>query len=231
MSTFKSNNRFVFLDDNENNSEHTKQNISFKEKETRQEQQHNNNSYNNNSYNKFKLYTTTNTSVSKPQKKEFEIKDDEFPDLLSLPLKNKSNNAKSFSSLLKEKIIKESKEEDPIPPGWSFYKCTKIDNGIFGNNYSKIQEPLIIQNNKSIKQNIKPKLNEAEKIIIALSVLHEKRTNEYKELWGEDEWEKMFICPNHDYEYFDKLDEAYEIEEANYDEKYSINSEYEYEYD
>jgi len=215
MSTFKSNNRFVFLDENTE----FKQNDSFKEKEQ---------SYDNKSFNKFKLYTTDN-SISKPQKKEFEMNDDEFPDLLSLPLKNKSNNVKSFSSLLKEEeTIKELKEEEIIiPPGWSFYKCTKNNNGIFGNKYSKIQESPVIQDNKIIK----PKLNEEKEIISALLILHEKRTNEYKELWGEDEWERMFICPNHDYEYFDKLDEAYEIEQAKYDEKYSINSDYEYEYD
>ena len=64
-------------------------------------------------------------------------------------------------------------------------------------------------------------LNETEEIIIALSLLHEKRTNEYKELWGEAEWERMFICPNYDYEYFDKLDEAYETEQYNLNSQYS----------
>ena len=64
-------------------------------------------------------------------------------------------------------------------------------------------------------------VNEAEEIIEALSFLHEKRTEEYIELWGEEEWERMFIFPNHDYEYFDKLDEAYEIEQNKINEQYS----------
>ena len=61
-------------------------------------------------------------------------------------------------------------------------------------------------------------------IFNALSLLHEKRTNEYKELWGEAEWERMFICPNHDYEYFDKLDAAYEEEQAKINEQYCNNN-------
>jgi len=49
-------------------------------------------------------------------------------------------------------------------------------------------------------------------IINSLVLLHEKRTNEYIELWGYDEWEKNFRFPNYDYEYFNKLDELYEEE-------------------
>ena len=75
----------------------------------------------------------------------------------------------------------------------------------------------------------KKMLNEAEEIIIALSLLHEKRTNEYKEFWGESEWERMFVCPNYDYEYFDKLDEAYEIEQHKLNEQYN-NEDYDDDY-
>ena len=53
---------------------------------------------------------------------------------------------------------------------------------------------------------------------IELADLYYKRTNEYIELWGYDEWEKMFISPNYDYNYFDNLDEIYNIE---HDENYS----------
>jgi len=45
-----------------------------------------------------------------------------------------------------------------------------------------------------------------------LTYLHEKRTKEYIENWGYDEWEKLYRFPNYDYEYFDKLDEKYERE-------------------
>ena len=89
---------------------------------------------------------------------------------------------------------------------------------ICSNVVTKIQKPLIQPNYEAIKQ--KQVFNEAEEIVLALSLLHEKRTNEYKELWGEDEWERMFICPNYDYEYFDKLDEAYENEQYKLNEQY-----------
>ena len=45
--------------------------------------------------------------------------------------------------------------------------------------------------------------------INALVNLHHKRTDEYIDLYGYETWEKIFLFPNHDYEYFDKLDEIY----------------------
>jgi hypothetical protein len=45
-----------------------------------------------------------------------------------------------------------------------------------------------------------------------LTYLHKKRTQEYINAWGYDEWERMFRFPNYDYDYFDKLDEKYERE-------------------
>lgn len=45
-----------------------------------------------------------------------------------------------------------------------------------------------------------------------LNYLHEKRTKEYIENWGYDEWARLYRFPNYDYEYFDKLDEKYERE-------------------
>jgi hypothetical protein len=177
-------------------------------------------------YNQFKSYNSTPV----PVKKDFEIKEEAFPEL-SKPVKTNLNNvkSKSFASLLekeeiKEEIKKDEEEEIKIPPGWSYYKYTKIKNGMCGNMCSnvtiKIQKPIIEKKYEINKQTPKVELNEEEEIIVALSLLHEKRTKEYKELWGEDEWERMFICPNHDYEYFDKLDEAYEMEQYKLNEQY-----------
>ena len=179
-------------------------------------------------YNQFKSYNST----SVPVKKDFEIKENDFPDLAK-PVTNNSNNSnnsnnvKSFASLLEVKEVKEEikndEEELIIPPGWSYYKYTKFKNGMCGdvcsNVITKIQKPIITKKYEIAKP--QKVLNEAEEIVIALSLLHEKRTNEYKELWGESEWERMFICPNHDYEYFDKLDEAYENEQYKLNEQYN----------
>ena len=205
MSNFKSNNKFdVFNKEKE------------KEYDTKPK------------YNQFKSYNSTPVIV----KKDFEIKEEAFPEL-SKPVKittktktnTNTNNIKSFASLLEKKeTIEEIKEEEVIiPPGWSYYKYTKFKNGLCGDKYSnvvtKIQKPFIDTTYEVVKQ--KKVLNEAEEIIIALSLLHEKRTNEYKELWGQSEWERMFVCPNYDYEYFDKLDEAYEIEQYKLNEQYN----------
>jgi hypothetical protein len=204
MSNFKSNNKFdVFNKQREKESEYD----------------------NKPKYNQFKSYTSSSSSTPVPVKKDFEIKEDEFPDLAK-PVKNNTNNVKSFASLLEVKEVKEEikndEEELIIPPGWSYYKYTKFKNVMCGdicsNVITKIQKPIIDKKYEIEKP--KKVLNEAEEIVIALSLLHEKRTNEYKELWGESEWERMFICPNYDYDYFDKLDEAYEIEQ------YKINDQY-----
>ena len=121
MSNFKSNNRFSFLGEEKNNLEPIKSQskISFREKEREYD--------NKPKYNQFKKYNSTPV----PPKKEFEIKEDEFPDLLiSIPIKINSNNIKSFASLLEKKDEKEEKDEDEIiPPGWCFYKYTKLKNG------------------------------------------------------------------------------------------------------
>jgi hypothetical protein len=183
-------------------------------------------------YNPFKSYNSTPIVI----KKDFLLKEDDFPDLAT-PVTTNSSNVKSFASLLKkdEEISEtfETSEKDKnkneeideiIPPGWSYYKYTRFKNGLCGDKNSevttKIQKPFININTKFQIVRKKVVLNEAEEVFNALTLLHEKRTNEYKELWGESEWERMFICPNHDYEYFDKLDEAYEEEEAKFEEQY-----------
>lgn len=182
--------------------------------------------YVNKTRNQFKSYNDNVTKAS--QKKDFEIKENEFPELSS-PVKNNSDSTKSFSSLLKKEesnnVIKI--EEEIVPAGWCMYKYSKLNNKFYVK-CSKLTSK--IENNVNDKKS-KIILNESEAIINALSYLHEKRSNKYKEDWGEDEWEKTFIFPNYDYEYFDKLDEAYEIEENKINEEdYNNYNDYE-EYD
>ena len=181
-------------------------------------------------YNQFKSYNSTPVVI----KKDFLLKEDDFPDLAT-PVTTNVSNVKSFASLLKkdEEISEkdESKNEEIdeiIPPGWSYYKYTRFKNGLCGDKNSevttKIEKPFININTKFEIVRQKLVLNEAEEVYNALTLLHEKRTNEYKELWGESEWERMFICPNHDYEYFDKLDQAYDAEQAKLEEQYYNNN-------
>jgi len=191
MSNFKSNNRFNFLDGTESQdkkrNEYSKRDFDNKPKYQ--------------TYNKFK-----NEDKYIPPKKDFQMKENEFPELPPSDLVNKTSNI----------------EQPLVTSGWSSYK--------FDNTQFKLNEPFTTSPmskpthtiRKNEKENeINKNVNEAEEIIEALSFLHEKRTEEYIKLWGEEEWERMFIFPNHDYEYFDKLDEIYEIEQNKINEQYS----------
>ena len=129
MSNLKSNNRFSFLDEEQKNTELIKNPPRERE-------------YNNKPkypvYNQFKSYNTPASLV----KTDFEIKEDEFPDLAK-PVKSNLNNvkSKSFASLLEKKeIIEEINKEEEliIPPGWSYYKYTKFKNGICGDKCSNL---------------------------------------------------------------------------------------------
>jgi len=178
MSNFKANNRFNFLNETESQDKNRNSKRDFDNKPKYQ------------TYNKFK-----SEAKYLPPKKEFEIKEDEFPEL---PTTN---------------IV-----QPLIPSSWVSYK---VDHTQFKLNETStnttISNPIISKN----KREVEVEVNEAEEIIEALSFLHEKRTEEYIKLWGEEEWERMFIFPNYDYEYFDKLDEAYEIEQNKINEQYS----------
>ena len=224
MNNLKSNNRFSFLDEEQKNTE------PIKNPPRERDEYDNKPKYP--VYNQFKNYNSTPA----PVKKDFEIKEDEFPDLAK-PVKTNLNNvkSKSFASLLEKKeIVQEIEKEEEliVPPGWSYYKYTKFKNGMCGDKCSKmtiqIQKPFTEKKHEIKKPTPKIELNEEEEIIEALSILHEKRTNEYKELWGEDEWERMFVSPNYDPNYFDKLDEAYEIEQYNLNEQYCNDDDEDY---
>ena len=214
-SNLKPNNRFQFLDEDQNKNEPIKktQNASFREKERDIRPKYQ-------TYNKFKIENKESII------KNFEIKENEFPEL-SFPIKNISNDKQSFINSLKKEKMKENEfEEEKIPFGWVLYKINKQKNGLFNHTKSILSVPLInvITNNEIIENKIE--IDESEEIINSLFFLHEKRTKEYIELWGEDEYERMFMCPNHDYEYFDKLDEAYQIEQDKINEQYSNDVEY-----
>ena len=191
MSNFKSNNRFNFLNESESQDKNKPRNeYSKKDFDSKPKYQ---------TYNKFK-------SEDKyiPLKKDFQMKENEFPELPPSNLVNKTSNI----------------EKPLVTCNWSSYK---FDNTQFKLNESVTTSPTprhIISKNETENQ-INKNVNEAEEIIEALSFLHEKRTEEYIKLWGEEEWERMFIFPNHDYEYFDKLDEIYEIEQNKINEQYS----------
>jgi hypothetical protein len=136
-------------------------------------------------------------------KEEKIINDANFPDLLN-------NNSIKKTELISNSYIEKLKiskpeltiKESHIKPGWVEIKQDSKTKKII-TTYNIIDNDNDDSNNENIGVSI----------ITALADLYYKRTNEYIELWGYDEWEKTFISPNYDYNYFDKLDEKYNIEQ------------------
>lgn len=163
-------------------------------------------------------------------RKEKPIKDlslDNFPELMAQEIDTNKQQANSVSFLdkLNVEIIKEEDNNVDVDfknlkPGWqSIKRDLKTGETI-------IKSKSIVQSNYKEKTDL-----EVTYILLnRLSYLHEKRTNDYIDKWGKDEWENVFRFPNYDYEYFDKLDELTEAElEDNISDYYS--DEYNEEYD
>lgn len=68
-------------------------------------------------------------------------------------------------------------------------------------------------NHVTVVSNFFPVIDEdlAYDVINGLDRLHEKRTQEYINDWGYDEWDREFCFQNYDYGYFDRLDDIYEM--------------------
>jgi len=79
---------------------------------------------------------------------------------------------------------------------------------------------IIIEKGVIKKTLIKTQEDIAYNVFDELAYLHEKRTSEYINNWGEDEWERTFLFSNYDYHYFDKLDEIYEKNNPKLEEEY-----------
>lgn len=220
MSKFKTNSRFSSLMENAIPS-----NIHNKEKQTTTEKtQTANNSFKNSRYNERTEITRRTFKDDRSKIEEQRIKDtlsiDNFPELVapkSATLKN-TNIDKSFSEKLQsvvENTETPSIETDykNLGQGWSLIKkennkITIKSKDLFSATQHKTNDDLA---------------NEA---LDALAELHEKRTHDYIEMWGYEQWEKIFEFPNYDYAYFDKLDELYyeemaiDDEESDYEEYY-----------
>jgi hypothetical protein len=115
------------------------------------------------------------------------------------------------------KYQEELLNEEYIPPGYLVLKRDKKTNKIT-RKYGEMQ-------NYFEEKEITPS-----EIIDKLVYLYEKRKEEYIELWGEEEYEKMFLFNNYDYHYFDKLDLQYEeeLKKINYEEMKILNDNNDY---
>ena len=138
------------------------------------------------------------------EKKQKQLSIDNFPDLLE----NKNNQSNVKPTILqtgfidKVKFVKPTTNVEPIQnhikPGWVEIKRDAKTRKIV----TSVNPVANSDNNVST--------NSENNVLNALAYLYERRTNEYIELWGYDEWEKTFRFPNYDYNYFNNLDELYE---------------------
>lgn len=173
--------------------------------------------------NKVDLNKTHNTNAFKHNvsiSKKLEITEESFPTLTGIPknvIKDSTPcdiaNTTSFLDKLnaKQEMVEEiNLEEKPLEPGWVEIKRDPNTGRIIANT-----------SNNTIEK------NSHFAVLDYLVSLHQKRTQEYIENWGKDEYENMFLFPNYEYGYFDRLDEEeYEKEQKEY-EKYCEENNYE----
>jgi len=151
---------------------------------------------------------------------------EDFPDLLSTNIKQNNTNNKIDYTSLSEKIknkqlekIPEKNEFKNVKPGWTIIPRDK-----------KAKSKIIL-NNDLKPPIIKKKENEfAMEVLNALCELHEYETQKYIDKYGYDNWEKKYIDPDWDHEYFDRLDEEYEAE-IKAEERIKLMKDYENEYE
>jgi hypothetical protein len=136
------------------------------------------------------------------------------------------NNGKYCNKLLNVEdpnLIKENKngtndeEDDYIPDGCI---CIKFDK--------KRNKELWYYGKELVKNSHDNIKNDYESPIVTfsrLSKLHKNRRNEYIRRWGINEYNYMFMFPNYDYQYYDKVDEIYENEKTDYSSYYEDDSE------
>ena len=235
-SGFKENTRFASLIEPNNKKSDIKQ-----EKHIKDKTEHNNklNSFKNGGQNR--QYSAFNKSykerreeimerVENEEKKKKEEEDkikekekiialslDSFPELAKVNKKAQVevlDNTTNFLEKLNTNKKVDIQVKDIVEPGWTELTRDRVSNRT------------IVFSNVKKNEYVKTPQELAYEVLEHLVYLHEKRTNEYIDNWGEDEWDRMFTFPNYDYYYFDKLDEIYEKNNKESDDEYE-SEEYE----
>jgi hypothetical protein len=140
--------------------------------------------------------------------KEDEIKNitdlNNFPELKTKQSKYDSvinMNNDYFNKLLNmedNNKIKEKENQPCLPDG-----CVSIE-------FDKSENKIKWTYGKNCNNNSLLELKEKDDPILIMGNLvdlYKERRNNYIKKWGFDEYEKMFLFPNYDYDYFEKLDE------------------------
>ena len=198
-------------------NERVTSNTKYDDNKKRQEYSNNNNNNNNN-----KFIDEKEKKVKEEQKKII-INDCNFPILSNEKISEKTSENVSGKLNFIDKVKTEIKVEEEIlneeyiPPGYLVIKRDRNTNKII-RKYGEIPDYF---NKKEITPS---------EIIDKLVYLYEKRKEEYITLWGEEEYERMFLFNNYDYHYFDKLDLQYEeeLKKLNYEEQKFFNDNNDY---
>ena len=146
-----------------------------------------------------------------------------FPDLLKNVNNTNTNIIHDTSTCFIDKvkfvkpIIENTNIINHIKPGWIEMKQDPKTKKII-----TTSNPLYNDENTDNNNNN----NISNTVLQSLVVLHEKRSEEYINMWGYETWEKVFTFPNYDYEYFNKLDEKYKEEMEMYENESDSDSEY-----
>jgi hypothetical protein len=136
--------------------------------------------------------------IRKEEEKKVALAIESFPELLNSKTKIIENTT-NFLEKLKTNIKVDISVKSSIKEGWTELTRDKVLNSTIMTTNIK----------KHKNEYVKTPEDLAYDVLDHLVFLHEERKDEYISCWGQDEWDKMFTCPNYDYHYFDKLDEIY----------------------
>jgi hypothetical protein len=119
-----------------------------------------------------------------------------------------------------EKVIKQKIEPtviNNVKPGWVEVKRDSSNRKKLIYTYGETTITEKKQEKKEKREENKNSIGEPQ-VLVALANLYKKQTREYINMWGYENWEKLYRFPNHDYDYFERLDEEIEMKELELEE-------------
>jgi hypothetical protein len=209
--------RFAILSEEFNQPESNKNNKPKEEKiilnkNNTFKQNYNERRLSNNEY----IRVKDNESKMKKEQERKKIEEDKkqslskenFPELSNAPVvkyTNKNTSVTSFIHKLNE-IVEPELVENETKNDWLTIR--------YDENMCKI----VMISQDFLNKDISEQTDDTEDILcnhntmIALADLHKRRTEEYIELWGKEEWERYFLFSNDEYNYLVEDEEEYEYE-------------------
>ena len=175
---------------------------------------YNNNNNNNNNNHQLNRFVSKQVNDERNKKKltdNFIKSLDSLTEFPELQIKKKecvnlkNNNSTTFMDAIKMNHLvtneldnNGSKSEENVPPGCVCIKFDKTSNNhiwVYGENASKKEDTeVVVEENPYF-------------VFQRVNDLYNNRKNEHIRKWGIEEYDKMFMFQNYDYEYFDKLDD------------------------